>query len=505
MKVLGIFKRVFLFVLGIFTVELLLASTSTDIVSFPLPLDFYQCKESAIGEMSLWQTLVFRVKESPFNLLSTLIFLFAVLHTFIAPKFSAIAKSIEAKHALNPKMINGKIQVSFIGEMCHFLGEIEAIFGIWAVPLVILIACLFGTGAVTHYFNDVVNFTEPIFVVVIMAIASTRPVLKLAESLLKVIAKIGKCSVKAWWVTILIVAPIFGSFITEPAAMTIAAMLLARQFYILEPSENLRYATIGLLFVNVSIGGTLTHFAAPPILMVAHKWGWTMSYVFSQFGSHAALAIIISTCLYLFVFRKEFKSLQVLADNRAADKSTMLSVAHIPLWVIAVHTFFLAWTVINLHSPSLVIGGLLFFIAFTKSTSHYQYDVSIKSPLLVGFFLAGLVVHGGLQQWWIAPVLSSLNKATLFVGSTILTAFNDNAAITYLASLVPDFLNNHDLQRAVVSGAVTGGGLTLIANAPNPAGQSVLSKYFPGGISAVKLFIAAIVPTIIAGICLNLY
>jgi Na+/H+ antiporter NhaD/arsenite permease-like protein len=79
--------------------------------------------------------------------------------------------------------------------------------------------------------------------------------------------------------------------------------------------------------------------------------------------------------------------------------------------------------------------------------------------------------------------------------STVLTAFNDNAAITYLASLVPGFTDT--MKHAVVAGAVTGGGLTVIANAPNPAGQSILGQYFPDGISPVGLLLGALGPTLI--------
>jgi len=80
--------------------------------------------------------------------------------------------------------------------------------------------------------------------------------------------------------------------------------------------------------------------------------------------------------------------------------------------------------------------------------------------------------------------------------ATVLTAFNDNAAITYLATLVPDFSDG--LKYAVVAGAVAGGGLTIIANAPNPAGISLLKKYFSNGVSPMGLLGAAIIPTFIA-------
>ena len=119
--------------------------------------------------------------------------------------------------------------------------------------------------------------------------------------------------------------------------------------------------------------------------------------------------------------------------------------------------------------------------------------------MLVGFFLAGLVIHGGCQSWWIAPVITALNDRMLMFGATVLTAFNDNAAITYLAAQVHDL--SLGAKHAVVAGAVTGGGLTVIANAPNPAGQSILSKFFKDGISPLGLFLGALVPTIIVYLC----
>jgi Na+/H+ antiporter NhaD/arsenite permease-like protein len=154
------------------------------------------------------------------------------------------------------------------------------------------------------------------------------------------------------------------------------------------------------------------------------------------------------------------------------------------------------------HHPALFIGGFLFFLAFAQATAHHQSKLDLRPSLLVGFFLAGLVIHGGLQGWWIEPVLKSLGELQLFLGATILTAFNDNAAITYLATLVPGFTD--ELKYAVVTGAVTGGGLTVIANAPNPAGQSILNRFFPEGIAPGGLFVGALIPTIVMGLCFML-
>jgi hypothetical protein len=339
------------------------------------------------------------------------------------------------------------------------------------------------------------NFTEPMFVVVIMAIAASRPVLKLSEQALAFFARFGSASPAAWWFSILTLGPLLGSFITEPAAMTISALLLAEKFFSRRPRRAFAYATLGLLFVNVSVGGTLTHFAAPPVLMVAGRWGWDLPHMLQHFGWKSAAGILISNLLVWLWFRKGFARLSSETPNSAGSGSK--EKAPIPVWITVVHVLFLVWTVANNHFPVMFIGAFLFYLAFVRATEHHQSEVALRPSLLVGFFLAGLVVHGGLQSWWIGPILGGLSEVPLFFGATVLTAFNDNAAITYLASLVPDL--SEALKHAVVAGAVVGGGLTVIANAPNPAGQSVLAKFFPDGVSPLRLFLGALLPTVITG------
>jgi hypothetical protein len=222
----------------------------------------------------------------------------------------------------------------------------------------------------------------------------------------------------------------------------------------------------------------------------------------AHFGWRAALAIAVSTLGYYLVFRREFAALALrpAVDDQPppTDEARRhgYGVLAIPAWVTVVYLLFLAWTVVNSHYPVLFLGGFLFFLGFDRATAAYSTLTDFRTPLLVGFFLAGLVVHGGLQGWWIAPVLASLSETPLYFGATILTAFNDNALITYLATLVTDLDPN--LKVAVVEGAVTGGGLTVIANAPNPAGQALLGKFFGGAISPAGLAGAALLPTLIA-------
>jgi hypothetical protein len=481
-----------------------------DVVKLPLSIEDYEAAETEQGITSLSGTLLHRIKKTPFNLVATVIFFLAVIHTFMAGFFQKMAHNIEERHrreieekgrtADTKPYRNAKDDTSFSATVCHFLGEIEAIFGIWCVPLLGSVIYFYGWNSASNYIDNVVNYTEPMFVVIIMAISSTRPVLKFSEYVLGLLAGFGGRSPKAWWYSILIAAPLLGSFITEPAAMTIAALLLAKTIYSLEPSTKFKYGTLGLLFVNISVGGTLTHFAAPPVLMVAGAWDWNIAFMFTNFGWKAFIGILIATAVYGFVLRDEFPSLKAKADER--DKNMQGAEEEpIPFWITLVILAFMAWTVFNLHHPALFIAGFLFFMAFVQATATHQDDVQIKGPLLVGFFLAGLVTHGPLQQWWIAPVLGQLGELSLFTGSTILTAFNDNAAITFLASQVPDFAPGMPgaeiKQYAVVAGAVTGGGLTVIANAPNPAGQSLLSRFFSGGVSPAKLLMGALFPTVV--------
>ena len=477
---------------------------------FPMPLDAYGDESG----MSVMQVLVHRVHVSPFNLFASVTFLLAIIHTFVSGPIRKLAHKYHHEHehhmeelrkqaARSGNPVQGDV-VSFKAELFHFLGEIEAIFGLWVVPLAIGIVATQGLDVAKHYIGHTVNYTEPMFVVIIMTIAATRPVMKLAEQVMAKVAGLGGGTPAAWWFSILTLGPVLGSFITEPAAMTISALLLASKFYDLNPSNKLKYGTIGLLFVNVSVGGTLTHFAAPPVLMVAGKWGWDMGFMFVHYGWKAVVGIVASTLLYYIVFRGELKSLagrKATPTKMEEDGRETPWAEHdwpVPVWVTGVHLFFMAWTVFFAHFPALFIGGFLFFLAFVTTTFHHQEDVRLKPALLVGFFLSGLVIHGGLQAWWIAPVLSSLTELPLMLGATVLTAFNDNAAITYLASLVPNFSDG--MKYAVVAGAVTGGGLTVIANAPNPAGQSILQRFFEGGVSPLNLAIAALIPTIILGL-----
>jgi hypothetical protein len=427
------------------------------------------------------------------ELVGTILFACAVIHTFLVSKFEHMAH---------------KYPEGSIGEnLFHFLGEVEAVFGMWAAIFIGVFSALEGFAVydASHHhviggglgYLESLNFTEPAFVFVIMCIAGTRPVILLAEKIIMMASKVIPLPGKmAFYVAALVIGPILGSFITEPAAMTVTALILLDYFYSGKMSTKFKYATLGLLFVNVSIGGTLSHFAAPPVLMVAAKWGWGLTHMIGSFGYKAAIAIVICTFITAFAFKKELTG--KLEIKQKHDNYMVPT-----WWMTTIHLIFLALVVYGAHHMVFFLGLFLFFLGFATVTQEYQDKIKLKESLLVGFFLGGLVTLGGVQAWWLKPILSQLSDFPLFVGSTALTAITDNAALTYLGSLVE---LSDTAKYALVAGAVAGGGLTVIANAPNPAGFGILKGSFgKDGIKPLGLLAGAIIPTIIAMICLQIF
>ena len=354
---------------------------------FQLQAESFSAQEAARGLTSIAERLQFRIHEQPFLLIATILFVLAIVHTFLTVPITRLAHRIEHEHdaklARDPgthALPEAHRPVSFTATLLHFLGEVEAIFGIWAGVLLATLTGFHGLDAMKAYLANI-NFTEPLFVVVIMALASTRPVLSFAEGCLRLFARLGKESPAAWWLAILIVAPLLGSFITEPGAMTIAAMLLARKFYRLKPSPRFAYGTLGLLFVNISIGGVLTNFAAPPVLMVAKKWDLSSAHMFVHYGDKAIVAILLSTVAYFLIFRRELQALAAQVPDRDGDGVADWSQHRnpVPWFVSAIHLLFMAFTVFFAHDPALFIGGFLVFLAFSKATRHHQNPVSLRS------------------------------------------------------------------------------------------------------------------------------
>ena len=400
------------------------------------------------------------------------LFFLAILHTFSTVYFARMAHR-HVEHA----------------GVFHLLGEVEVVFGVWAMLLVIVMAGLLGRMDTISYL-DSRNFTEPMFVFAIMVVAASRPILYFSRSIVRFLATLLPLqSSLAFYFVSLSFVPLLGSFITEPAAMTLAAFMLRDMFFSRGISTRLKYATIGVLFVNISIGGVLTPFAAPPVLMVAGKWGWDIAFMLSTFGWKAALAVGVNALAVTYFFRKEVRDVRIEPPVRRTESD-------MPRFVTVMHLLFLAGVIVFAHHPPIFMGLLLFFLGFASAYKRYQDRLILREGLLMSFFLAGLVVLGGQQQWWLQELLLSMDASSLYFGATALTAVTDNAALTYLGSLVEGLPD--DFKYALVAGAVSGGGLTVIANAPNPAGFAILKSHFPGdSIRALGLLLAALPPTVV--------
>ncbi|HNE26595.1 MAG TPA: putative Na+/H+ antiporter [Pseudomonadales bacterium] len=411
------------------------------------------------------------------QLLGATLFALAVVHTFSVRYFERLAHRHPAHRGV-----------------FHFLGEIEVVFGFWALVLVV---CLFGVEgkAATIAYLEGRSFTEPLFVFVVMVIAASRPVVTLASRIVQGVAR-GRPQVL--YALLLGVVPLMGSLITEPAAMTLAAMLLREHFLSRPVSVRFKYATLGVLFVNVSIGGALTAYAAPPVLMVAAAWQWDSLYMMRTFGWRAALAVAINAIAVTWLFRRQLRL--AASEPPSARQSNAQRGDAMPLTIIVASVMFLVAVVAFAHHPVIFIGVFCFFLGFASAYETWQDRLILREALLVAFFLGGLVVLGAQQQWWLQPLLAALSPDAAFFGTTALTAVTDNAALTYLASLVPGL--SDEFKYMVVAGAITGGGLTVIANAPNPAGYSILRECFDdAAIGAGGLLLAALAPTAVAVAC----
>ncbi len=412
--------------------------------------------------------------------LASLCLFFTLFHTLNAGRFQRLSERYSHQR--------------FAHLTFHLLAEVEFIFGFWAI-LYLLLCGIFGSFSETIPFLSQLHFSESVFVVVVMIAAATAPILNTTQKLIEAFSRqlplpqsLATSKVPELF-SILVIAPLLGSLITEPAAMTVAALLIHQQILGTKPSQKLLYSTLGTLFVNVSIGGILTSFAAPPVLMVARIWNWDSHFMFTHFGWKAIIAVILNSAILCRINLKELKSPHLQEHHRKLSVNPL---------VLMMNLGFLIITILNVHHIGVLALIFIALMIYLKLTKKHQGTLRLQSSFFVGFFLAGLTVLTAEQGWWLKPVLTQFGENALFIGSTLLTAITDNAALTSLAAQVDQLT---PLARyLVVAGAVTGGGLTLIANAPNPAGFSILKERFgKEGLRPATLLKYAMIPTLIAG------
>lgn len=413
--------------------------------------------------------------------LATLFFTIALIHTFLIPLIVRLTRTLK--------------EGSLTSKALHLISEVELIFAFWALIFLLAWVVTAGTLPVSKFIQSI-NISEPFFIFCIVVMASAKPVLQFVKQALILIAnsiaKLLKIPPAFCQIAVLLtLGPLLGSVITEPAAMTLVSLLLLQMFKNTQTDEQIDnkfvYAVLAVLFVNVSIGGALTHFAAPPILMVARIWQWDFLSVFKNLGIASIIAVFVNAGFLTVYYKKNILQLRPLN----------VDAVNIPSWITLGHVLLIASSVYYLHQPRILFLLLLICVGFVRMTRTFQEKLRWKEGFFVALFLLGLMVLGTFQRWWLEPILAVLSEKIIFFAAVGLTAVVDNAALTYLGAQVPNLTNG--AKWAIVSGALAGGGLTIFANAPNPIGFSLLQTIFPQKtLSSVKLLQAAVIPTAVA-------
>ncbi len=404
------------------------------------------------------------------EIIGSICFILALSHTFFAVKFKPIS---------------------------HYLSETELAFPFWGiiflatVPLFSVLGWIDGSDSRNQFMELAghLDFSEPALLFVILLVTNTPLVMRFASRAIDGVADLvmqmaSASRGEASYITSMIVGPLMGSLITEPAAMTVTALFLRDRFFNRRVSRRFKFMSFANLLVNVSIGGALTNFAAPPILMVRDAWGWSSNFVFFHFGLNAALAIVVNTGLCWFFLRGELRAVQGFPKESLNDANGLI------LKKDSASTTRTSQAAEQRAVRSL--GSRLFYLV-----NQFEF----RSSLYVALFLAGVVVLGHQQAWWLRELVEGKSPFSLFLGSTVLTSVTDNAALTYLSTQIESLTPL--MRHAVVAGSIAGGGISVVANAPNPIGFSILREQLgDAGFGFSDLLRYALLPTAIAMICL---
>ncbi len=406
---------------------------------------------------------------------------------FLTPWLHVLFQRSEHKRMIFPKLCK---RHQLFSELYRFVSKVEIVFVLWAVPLFFWFLYTEGYRVTMAYFNSR-NYNSAMFIVVIFLLLESRPIVYFAERLLSSIARIGKTSPKSWWWTLMIATPLLTFLLKESGAMIIGATLLVRHFYAFSPSSRFAYATLGLLFSNISIGGLSSSISSRAMFVILPSLKWGHKFVFQYFAWKATLAILVSTTVCYLIFRKEFDTFPTTVLNRDFKGE------RVPWWIICIHII-LVWIVVwSRYTPLFIVAILLFYIGFQRFTIFYQSPLNIPKACLVGLFYAGMVIFGDLQEWWVLGIMHGMSDFGYMISSYMLSIFLDNALVNYLVHNLPVATDCY--LYLVITGCMAAGGLTLLANMPNIIGYLLLRPAFrDSSISQGKLFLAALGPSFIS-------
>lgn len=415
------------------------------------------------------------------------LFFCAIIHIFLTPWLGRLHRLYQHKKMMFPGRWK---QYLLLSECFGFLNKIELVFIVWAVPLFVIFVCCEGYRVAMAYFNSR-NYVSSLFIMIMLIFLESRPIECLSERIFSNIAKLGYQSPKCWWWTIMLFAPLSTFFLKETGAMIIGATLLAKHFYRFYPSSRFGYATLGLLFSNISIGGLLTAFSSRALFIILPSVKWGNEIVIKHFCWKAVLSMLISTTIYYFVFKKEFHSFPRSVVNKAVVEDD------IPYWVILVHIVLVGLLISTNTIPLFMMAILIFYLGFQRFTIFYQHSINISKTCCVGLFYAGLVIFGELQEWWVLELMHRMSDFGYMLTSYGLSIFLDNALVNYLVHNLPVATDCY--LYLVITGCMSAGGLTIISNMPNIVGYLIIKPAFQvPSFSMWRLFISAAVPSVLA-------
>lgn len=425
--------------------------------------------------------------SSPLRVGAAVFFFLSILHTFCTPFFYKRFQICQHKKMIFPEKWRKYLWLS---ESYRLLSSVDVIFIFWSVPLFLWFLYSEGYAEAIDYFNHR-NYLFALFIMIMLILLESRPIVYLSECIFLTIAKIGKQSPKCWWWTLMLGAPFSAILLKETGAMIIAATLLVRYFYKFAPSLRFSYATMGLLFSNISVGGLITDISSRALLLVSPALKGEQEFVIRHFSWKAVIAIFLSTTTYYLMFRKEFDHFPKVVKNASiADE-------RVPIWLICLHVLFVAAIMSVRSVPLLMIGILILYLGLHQFTIFYQNSIRVTKVCCVGLFYAGLLILGGLQEWWMLVIMHRMSDFGYMFTSYILSMFLDNVLVNYLV---------HNLSVAtdcflylVIAGCMSAGGVTILANAPNIVGYLIIKPFFPTSpVSLGRLFVFALGPSLIA-------
>lgn len=418
---------------------------------------------------------------------ATVLFFFSVVHTFLTPWFYQRFQVCKHKKMIFPEKWKKYLWLS---ECYRLLSRVETVFILWAVPLFLWFLYTEGYKMTISYFNSR-NYIFSLFIIIMLLLLESRPIVYLSECIFSSIAKIGKQSPRCWWWTLMIATPVSSVLLKETGAMIIATTLLSRSFYRFAPSTRFAYATMGLLFSNISLGGLTTGLSSRALFIILPSVKWGNSFILKYFCWKALIAILISTTVYYLIFRKEFARFPKVVTVLSNVKERM------PKWIICVHILLIVAVILARFVPLLMVAILIFYLGFQRFTIFYQRPMRIGKACFVGLFYAGLVIFGELQEWWVLELMHRMPDFGYMMTSYVLSIFLDNALVNYLVHNLP--VATDCFLYLVIAGCMSAGGLTLISNIPNIVGYLALQSFFPSSsFSLGWLFLFALGPSIIA-------